>query len=411
MDFDVTVQIDGDDVRVGRLFTHVRRGVETSTFAYDDAYLARSDAFALEPGLPLIAGTLSSQGSPLFRVFEDCMPDRWGRNLMMREERRRAREESRSQRTLFEGDYLAGVSDVTRQGALRIWAGSEPMAPSPKGVPREVSIPQLLDSSDRAALDMDADVRDLLAAGSSLGGARPKASVRDAQGRLCIAKFPKASENDVDDVSAWEYVVLRIAEHAGIRTPRSRLIRVGGRAVLILERFDRVGERRIPYISGLTAVQGNDGGSYSYLELAEFLESSGARPTEDLQELWKQMLLTCAVGNTDNHLRNYGFLREKRGWRLAPMFDVNPTRGDFDKVLSTALDFDTREADPAAALEVSEYFRLSHEEACSIAFHLADTVSYWRAVARRAGISSRSMGEMESCFEQGVARLKSAAHA
>ena len=251
--------------------------------------------------------------------------------------------------------------------------------------------------------DVDADVRDLIAAGSSLGGARPKASVRDGMGRLCIAKFPKPS--DTDDVSAWEYVALQIARLAGICVPDFRLVRFGGRSILLLDRFDRSQAGRVPHISGLTAVQGRDGGSYSYLELVEFIEEHGSSPMYDLHELWKQMLLTCALGNTDNHLRNYGFLHDGKGWRLSPAFDVNPTQGDFDKSLSTAIDFDVRDADPRAAFDVREYFRLSAEEARHIASQTANVVARWKGLARKAGIDSRSVKEMSSCFECGERRL------
>lgn len=172
MDATVTVQLDGADVRAGTLYTHVRRGVETSSFSYDDAYLARPGAFALSPDMPLTSGTIHSSGRPTFSAFEDCMPDRWGRNLMVRAERRAALDEARTSRAFFERDYLMGANDETRQGALRLWVGGVPVAPSTSDVPREVSIPSLLASADRAARDMEADVRDLLAAGSSLGGAR-----------------------------------------------------------------------------------------------------------------------------------------------------------------------------------------------------------------------------------------------
>lgn len=153
------------------------------------------------------------------------MPDRWGRGLLLRAERRRAKEDRRTMRTLFESDYLAGVSDVSRQGAIRVWQDGVTLAPLDEGVPREIDLPRLLALADRAAEDIDADVRDLIAAGSSLGGARPKASVRDGSGRLCIAKFPKPS--DAEDVSAWEYVALRIAQLAGVRVPEVRLVRFG----------------------------------------------------------------------------------------------------------------------------------------------------------------------------------------
>lgn len=405
----VTIQLDGEDVQAGVLFPHVRRGVETATFVYDDAYLTQPGAFALSPDLPLVAGAIHSNGKPMFDAFEDCMPDRWGRNLMLRGERNLAREEGRAARTLFERDYLAGVGDETRQGALRFWSDGRAMTPSVSGVPREVSIPDLLSSADRAARDMDADVRDLLAAGSSLGGARPKASVIDEHGVLNIAKFPKADESLLDDTCAWEAVTLELAGRCGIRVPNTRLVRVAGRAVLLLERFDRCGDRRVPYLSAMTAVQGHDGESYSYLEIVDFLEREGAKPEADIRELWLRVLFSCAVGNTDDHLRNHGFVRQCSGWRLSPAFDVNPTRGDNLKFLSTAIDFDEREASPDVAIACCEYYRVELDEARRWAGRMAKTLRSWRKVAVGLGVSAASIEAMASCFEAGIDRLERAA--
>lgn len=409
MEFEVTVQIEGEDVRVGRLFTNVRRGVETASFTYDAAYLASKQAFALAPDLPLVPGALHSGEAPMFRVFTDCMPDRWGRNLMLRAERICAREEGRAARSMSEGMLLAGVNDEARQGALRLWHGEQALAPNDAGVPREVSIPSLLDVADRVTQDMSADVRDLLAAGSSLGGARPKASIRDEHGVLNIAKFPKVDESLDEDVCAWEHVALQLAGQTGIAVPRTRLLRISGRSVLLSERFDRDGAVRIPYISGLTAVQGRDGEHYSYLDMVEFIEELGAIPANDLAELWKRALFSCAIGNTDNHMRNHGFLHEATGWRLAPMFDVNPTGGDHTKYLNTSLDYETNEAEPQAAVAVCEYFRVSTSEARAVAAQMARVLEGWCKTARSNGITTSSIEAMASCFESGVAKLKAVA--
>lgn len=405
MDLSVTVQLGGEDLQAGRLFTRVRRGVETASFSYAKSYLADARSFALSPDLPLVEGTLHSEGRPMFAAFEDCMPDRWGRNLMLRAERTAARLEKRTARSLFEGDLLLAVNDETRQGALRLWRDGVAQSPGVSGVPREVSIPLLLNAADCAARDLDADVRDLLAAGSSLGGARPKASVRDERGVLNIAKFPKADEHPDEDVCAWENVAVQLASRVGIRVPKTRLLRVSGRAVLLLERFDREGVARIPYISALTAVQGTDGKRYSYLDLVEFLEEEGSSPGSDLPELWLRALFGCVVGNVDNHLRNYGLLREQGGWRLSPSFDVNPTPGDGCKYLSTALDYDESEASARAALSVCEYFRVSREEARERALEMAAVLRGWRKVARSNGISTSSMATMASCLDGAVDQL------
>lgn len=404
MELEVTVQIDGSDVRAGTLYAHARRGVESASFRYDGGYLADSRSFPLAPDMPLSDGSLHTQGAPMFRVFEDCMPDRWGRNLMLRAERRTAREEGRAARTLLEADYLAGVSDEARQGALRLWLDGAPVA-DVGGVPREVRIPDLLAAADRAAVDLDADVGDLVAAGSSLGGARPKASVIDERGVLNIAKFPKPDELPAEDACAWEKTALDLAGKCGIRVPRTRLLRVGGRSVLLLARFDREGAARVPYLSGLTAVQGDDGGRYSYLDLVSFIESEGSSPDADIAELWRRILFSCAIGNTDDHMRNHGFLREARGWRLSPAFDVNPTPGDNPKYLRSAIDFENDEASPEATLSACEWYRLDRSQAVAEARKMARVLKGWRKAASANGIAKASIEYMTSCFEAAVERL------
>jgi len=404
MEYGVSVQIDGRDVFAGTLYAHVRRGVESASFRYDADFLADGSLFPLAPDLPLTDGAIHTQGEPMFRVFGDCMPDRWGRNLMLREERRRARDEGRAARTLFEHDYLAGVSDVARQGALRIWVAGSAVA-DVGGVPREVRIPDLLRAADRAAADLDADVGDLVAAGSSLGGARPKASVIDEAGALNIAKFPKSDELPAEDVCAWEKTALDLAASSGIRVPESRLLRVGGRSVLLVRRFDREGGRRIPYLSGLTAVQGDDGGSYSYLDLVSFLEEEGGAPESDIRELWRRVLFSCSIGNVDDHMRNHGFLRDGAGWRLSPAFDVNPTPGDNPKYLRSSIDYDHDEADPRVAVAACEWFRMGHDDAVAEARAMASKLKRWRKIATANGISKASQDYMASCMESGVERL------
>ena len=409
MELAVTVQLDGEDISCGTLSTHVRRGRQSASFTYDRAYLLRKDAFDISCDLPLKDETIRTTGTSLFGAFEDCTPGRWGRDLWLRAERKAAREEGRAERTLWEGDYLVGASDMARQGALRIWDGGTPLARDEADVPRETELPKLLAQADLASQDMDADVRDLLRAGAYLGGARPKVSVIGERGQLCIAKLPKASEGSMEDACAWEHVALVLAERSGIKTPRSRLVRLpksqSERAVLVLDRFDRVETRRIPYLSGMSAVQGTDGGDYSYLELVDFLERTGARPTEDIRQLWLRLLFSCAIGNTDDHMRNHGFLRLSEGWVLSPAFDMNPTTGAVEKYLSCAADLDERLAVPQTAIDVCEEYRMTRSDAIGAARRMARALGGWQRVAEADGISKASIARMESCFEAAVARL------
>ncbi|MEE8716491.1 MAG: type II toxin-antitoxin system HipA family toxin [Coriobacteriales bacterium] len=410
MELAVTVQADGRDIPCGRLFQGVRHGEETTSFSCDAGYLGDPRSFALAPDMPLGYGTFHSHGLQNLRAFEDCMPDRWGRNLLRRAERNASRTEGRTERTPFEADMLVDTSDATRQGAIRIWTpGGTPLAPQGEGVPRLVRLPDLLDASDRAARDLNADVRDLVAAGSSLGGTRPKASVLDERGRLLIAKFPKADESLLDDTCAWERVCQHLMKESAIVTPPSRLMRIQGRSVLLTERYDRRGWRRIPYLSGLSAVHGRDGQRYSYIELAEFIESEGADPDADLPELWRRALFSCAVGNTDNHLRNHGFLRVAGGWRLSPAFDVNPTVGAGEKYLATGLDFDRPEADARIAFEVRDYFRVTGQQARSDAARMLPALRGWRRIALSEGIPEASIERMAGNFERGITELEQTA--
>lgn len=226
---------------------------------------------------------------------------------------------------------------------------------------------------------------------------------------LNIAKFPKAEETPAEDVCAWEGVALELASLCGMRVPATRLVRVAGRAVLLLGRFDRRGSSRVAYLSGMSAVQGQDGKSYSYLELVDFLEMEGSAPEQDVRELWLRVLFSCALGNTDDHLRNHGFLRDAGGWRLCPLFDVNPTQGDGEKYLSTAIDLDRRDAAPSAALDCCELFRVSRAEGRRSARKMADVLEGWRKLALRHGISTASAEGMRTCFESGIRRLRAAA--
>ncbi|MDO4841842.1 MAG: type II toxin-antitoxin system HipA family toxin [Phoenicibacter congonensis] len=405
MHLKVTITHEGTDVHCGDLYTQMQRGRESAMFRYSDSWL--TSGYALSPDLPLTTGSFSSHdGFADLRVFQDCMPDRWGRNLLDRDKNRRARETGDTPRTLGEVDYLIGVSDVTRQGAIRVWGeDGQPLSMSVNAVPREVDLPNLLDASDLASEDLTADVQDLVDAGSSLGGARPKATIRDASGNLYICKLPKTDEVEERDVCAWEYVAMQLSEDIGINVMPSKLLRIGKRSVLITKRFDRDGAVRIPYISGMSAISGNDGGRYSLLDLVDFIEQECARPEENLRELWLRALFTCAIGNTDNHMRNYGFLRQNDGWVLAPQFDVNPTMGNSSKMLASAVDANDYFADVELVVKVSEFYRVPKEEAIRQCGEVAEALSGWQTIARKAAIDESSIAAFKPCFEAGIAKL------
>lgn len=402
----VYVDLEGKPILVGTLYARFRRNRESATFTYDNAWLSHPSRFALEPALVLHdLAHHTHAGQAMFGAFGDSAPDRWGRMLMRRAERQRAKAESREPTTLNEIDCLLGVNDETRQGALRF--SDEPGGPflavsgaGPR-IPPLVELPALLAASDRIATDKDSDddLRLLLAPGSSLGGSRPKASVRDHDGRLLIAKFPHPS--DETDQPTWEALALRLAAAAGINATKGRLETVAERAVLLLERFDRVGTHRTPFLSTMSLLGASDNESHSYLEIADALRQCSASAPEDLAELWRRIVFSILISNVDDHLRNHGLLWEgPHGWRLSPAYDLNPTPVDVrQRSLSLAIDDQDHTASLELALEVAEYFGLDETTARRIAKEVGAAVEKWRHEAQGLRIRVSEIERMASAFE------------
>ncbi len=399
----VYVAVGGDDVLAGTLYSHRRRGLESATFTYTSTYLGTPGTYALDPELPLTSGALQTRvGRALFGALTDCAPDRWGRTLLTRREAALARADGRATRTLGEIDYLLGVRDDLRQGALRFRAGADEfLASDDTGVPALTDLPALLDLAARADSDTAdlADLQRLIRVGSSLGGARPKAHVLDNNGRIAIAKFPSAN-HDTWNVMAWEKVALDLAERSGIDVPPSRLLNLAGRNVLVIDRFDRTSTAdRIGYVSAMTMLEASDGDQRSYLEIAEVIENSSARATAELHQLWRRIVLSVLISNTDDHLRNHGFLHERGDvWRLAPAFDLNPNPAPGPKYLSTAIGDADDSASLSSALSVAEYFRLSEAQARATMREVAAAVSRWRHVAGLHQLPASEIAAMEPAF-------------
>lgn len=278
--FEVHLSLAGQDRLVGRAWSNRARGSETVQFEYADEWLRDRGGFALEPGMPLTRGGFQPPaGRAIHGALGDSAPDTWGRRLMQRAERRRAVREGRAVRTLMESDYLLGVADETRLGALRFRDAGDGdfLACSGSGVPALVALGRLLQATERILRDeeTDEDLAMIFAPGSSLGGARPKASVIDQHGHLAIAKFPK--ESDEYSLETWEEITLRLAERAGIRTAGHELIQVAGKAVLLSRRFDREGSHRIPFLSAMAMLGARDGERGSYAEIVDVLSTQGAQ--------------------------------------------------------------------------------------------------------------------------------------
>ena len=412
MDREVFVYIDlqGEPILIGRLWSRIRKGLESATLEYDPSWLAHPERFALEPALALAPGPFHTPPEKaLFGSIGDSAPDRWGRVLMRRAERRRAEREGQTPRTLFEADLLLRVDDMARQGALRF--KSEPDGPflAPENgmrIPPLIELPRLLYAAERVANEEedDEDLRLLIVPGSSLGGARPKASVRDHDGHLALAKFPH-NQDDVN-VVLWEGVALSLAEKAGIAVPSWRIETIAGQPVALIRRFDRAGGLRIPFLSAMSMLGANDNEQHSYLEIADALRRYGAATKDDLAQLWRRIMFSVLISNTDDHLRNHGFLYgSHEGWRLSPAYDLNPVPVDIrPRVLSTAIDMDDPTASIALALGTADYYGLKHDDAKGIARQVASAVANWRGEAAQLGLSAREIDRMASAFEHEDAR-------
>ncbi len=401
---EVNVQISGREIPAGRLWTHRHGQSESATFSYLESYLQQGDAYELDRGLPLRAGQhQTALKHALFGAMTDCAPDGWGRRLVRRAELQRAREANAQPRALAEVDFLLGARDDLRQGALRFRAGDGGcyLAADAEGVPHLIGLRRLLNAAEELERDdpSSEDLRLLLHGGSSLGGARPKAHVLDTEGCLAIAKLP-SPQADEWDVIRWEAVALTLANAAGIAVPDHALHVVDGRPVLVLRRFDRDGGRRIGYVSAMTMLQARDGEQASYLEIAESIEDCSADAAVDLRELWRRIVFTILISNTDDHLRNHGFLRRSTaGWTLSPAFDLNPNPEGTARQLATAIDAHSTEASLATALDVADLFRVSPAQALGIITEVSLATDRWRDVARASGLSRHQLERLEPAFE------------
>lgn len=399
----VSIALGDENYLVGRLWCHYRKGRESASFEYDENWLENKERFALEPALVLAAGPFHTDRN-IFGSIGDSAPDRWGRVLMRRAESQRARAAGETPRTLGEADFLLGVSDEARQGALRYSDDPDGAYLAPEGykpIPPLVDLPRLLSATERF-LDEEEnadDLRILLAPGSSLGGARPKASVRDNDGQLAIAKFP--SKDDENNVVVWEAVALALAERAGLTLPSWRLLNISGKSVLLTRRFDREMKIRVPFLSAMSMLQGKDNDSHSYLEIADALRQYGAESSADMDQLWRRIVFSILISNTDDHLRNHGFIYERyKGWRLSPAYDINPTPVEVKpRILTTTIDLDNGTASLDLALSVVTDFRLSLEDGKAVIKEVGQAVSQWRNVAQAKNLSGGEIDRMASAFE------------
>ncbi len=393
--------------RMGTLSVSHVKGQEVFSFAYDKEWMKRGQAQTLDPDLQLYSGPqYPAQDKKNFGIFLDSSPDRWGHVIMKRREAIAAKLEKRKEKTLFQEDYLLGVFDQQRMGALRFKLSEDgpflndnaDHAAPPWTSLRELEFASLqLEKETLSDKDSLKWLNMLLAPGASLGGARPKAGVTDEKGNLWIAKFPAAA--DREDTGAWEMVTNDLAKDAGLDVATGQAKRFNDkRHTYLSKRFDRIGtKRRVHFASAMTLLGRSDAAEpASYLDIAGFIIKNGADPTQDLEELWRRIVFNIAVKNTDDHLRNHGFLLTAGGWSLAPAYDVNPNEQGFGLVLNisetdNALDF-------GLVLSVAKYFRVE-KNAESILKRVRRCVAKWQTVAKKYTIPAAEISRMATAFE------------
>jgi serine/threonine-protein kinase HipA len=365
-------------------------------FHYERVWLRDARAFALDPDLSLDEAPFFPKPElGNFGIFLDSSPDRWGQTLMKRREALQAKDEKRTPRTLYAWDFLIGVQDFTRQGALRFrfagteeFLGNEKMAAPPIATLRELEAVAYQLSSRRID-DLDA-LRKwlcvLVAPGASLGGARPKANFTEADGSLWIGKFP--ARDDERDVGAWELVAHGLALKAGVDVPAAKAVCLNNEFhTFCVQRFDRANQARRFYASAMTLLRKEQSEGASYLELAQFLrgKGDGAHTDADLEQLFRRVAFNVAIGNRDDHLRNHGFLLGATGWRLAPAFDVNPNIDRAEHVLNID-DADNRPS-LQTVLATAAFYGLTEQRGKQIVEEVASAVDGWENLARQAGIA------------------------
>lgn len=394
---------------MGVLSVSPAKGKESFSFEYADAWLKSGFSQMIDPDLQLYSGAYYPRDDkPNFGVFLDSCPDRWGRVLMQRREAAIAKQEDRAAKKLLESDFLLGVYDTHRMGALRFNLDNDgPFLNDNKAMaaPPWTSLRELEHASFKFEEDNTDDpeylkwVAMLIAPGSSLGGVRPKASVMDAHNNLWIAKFP--SRNDDKNIAAWEMVTNQLAVNAGINVAEGKLLQFNNKYhTYLTKRFDRTAAgERIHFASAMTLlghIDGEDASGASYLELMEFISRHGAAVEKDLEELWRRIVFSICVKNTDDHLRNHGFLLTEKGWLLSPAYDINPN--EYGKGLSLNITDADNSLDLNLAMEVAGYFRLSDDKASQIIEQVAAVVKDWRKVAADYKISNAEQERMSAAF-------------
>ncbi len=398
----------GEPQLIGTLSALAAKGKKAFSFEYDTTWLKSKQQILLDPDIQFYGGPQYPNNKENFGVFLDSMPDTWGRTLMKRREAQESKGKGNKVKTLYEIDYLLGVFDESRMGALRF--KTELDGPflddnNQNPTPPWSSIRELQEAAKNFENDENENdearkwLAILMAPGSSLGGARPKANILDENKELWIAKFP--SQNDTIDKAAWEYLAYQLALKAGIHMAPSRIEKISGNYhTFFTKRFDRAEGERIHFASAMTMTGNNEDtirdNPASYLDLAEFIQTYGAMINENLEQLWRRIVFNIAISNTDDHLRNHGFILTSKGWILSPAYDINPS---IDKDgLALNIDIDNNALDFELAKSVGEFFRLSDKEMETILTEVKTAVSDWENTANTIGILRNEQQIMSKAF-------------
>jgi serine/threonine-protein kinase HipA len=392
---------------IGILSAQQAKGRKAFSFSYDKNWIASAEQLLLDPDIAWFGGPQYPIGKENFGIFLDSMPDFWGRTLMKRRAILKAKDSGLPVQVLHDIDFLLGVHDLSRMGALRFklnpdgtFMDNDPISPTPPWATiRELQYAAELIESNVDTEEVRKWLVMLMAPGSSLGGARPKANIVDENNQLWIAKFP--SKNDTIDKAAWEYLAYRLAKEAGIEMSECKLENVAGKyRTFFTKRFDREKQERIHFASAMTMTGKNEelirDNTPSYLEIAEFIQFSGSQVDRDLEQLWRRIVFNILISNTDDHLRNHGFILTSVGWRLSPAFDINPST---DKIgLALNIDMDNNALDLELAKNVGVYFRLGQNEMNQIIDEVKSSVSGWRKLASEIGLPRSEQNLMASAF-------------
>lgn len=399
---------------IGELGYETLRGSDSYSFKFDNDWLRQYGSIFLSADINNYPGQQYTQpGKDIFGCFSDALPDRWGRLLLNRREQILAAEEQRPVRNLSSFDYLMGIDDFSRMGGFRFkeskdgdFINCEP----------SLRIPPLTDIRALVAASMEVEKSEelnqlpekkwllqLIQPGTSLGGARPKAGVMDEQGRLCVAKFP--SRHDDYDVSLWEHLSHLLAKDAGVVTAETAVIKSGDKYhALLSRRFDRTEDgRRLHFASAMTLLGLTDGcdakTGHGYLDIVDFILQNCCDVEDNLRQLYRRVAFNIAIGNSDDHFRNHGFLLTPSGWTLSPAYDMNPTLNDHQALLINST---TNRADLQVLLDSSEEYMIGKKDAQDIISEVKEGVKHWRSIASRLAIAKRETDVFEQVFQRSV---------